>query len=160
MGGVHPQLVVEQNAEALVGGEGVGSTTRPVQGQHELLPAPFAQGFVGRQHLQLRHQHLVVAQGEVGVDPQLQGDGAQLVEPGHLTEPERPLGQVDQGRSPPPCEGLLEQADGPAGVVTLEGLAPRRHQPLEPVRVHRLGIDAEAVAGRLGGDELSRQGVT
>ncbi len=123
VGGVDPQLVAEQDAEALVGGEGVGSTTRPVQGQHELRPAPFAQGVIGRQHLQLRHQHLVVAQGEVGVDPQLQGDGAHLLEPGHLTEPERSLGEVDQRRSQPLCEGLLEQGHSPPGVVTLEGLA-------------------------------------
>ena len=62
----------------------VALAARPVQRQHELTPEPFPERVLGDQALDLGHQLGAGAGGEVGVDPVLEGDEPQLVEPASL----------------------------------------------------------------------------
>ena len=107
---------------------------------------------VGNKPLELPNQRAVSAEVELGVDPLLERDHAQLVQPSGL-EPGELLLEVSERRAAPEPERLPEQ------LPTTRGLAAARacDQALEPVRVDRVRLHREPIAGRLRHQDLPPQ---
>jgi hypothetical protein len=109
---VDPQLVGEDLAGSLVGGECFPLATRAVEGEHQLLPEAFAQGMPSGENFELSDHLYEFSQRELRVDPFLEGGEPQVVEPRRLG-PERRLGaQIREGRPGPQIERMVEGADG------------------------------------------------
>jgi hypothetical protein len=72
---VDAQLLDQDRPGPLVGQQGIGLPTGPVQGQHELGPQPLPQRLLADQPFELGHQLPVPAQPQLRLDPDL--DGAQ-----------------------------------------------------------------------------------
>jgi hypothetical protein len=110
------------------------------------------------QGLQLGHQLVVAAQGQLGLDPGLGGGDLELLD-GHQLRPGHVGGgdHVGQGRSAPQGKGLAQQVGRPGRVAGGQGLAALPVQALEAVQVEALGVDPEQVAG-IPGDQALRAG--
>ena len=96
------------------------------------------------QRLELSDQLAVAATREVGLDPLLERDEPQLLEPRDLRLGERLVRQVAQ-------RGTAPERERPAQLVRrgLRLVGPRlAEQALEAVQIELPGIDAEEVAGR------------
>ena len=91
------------------------------------------------------------AERELRLDPVLQGDHAQLVEPPRRESRELFLVQIGQRGPVPEGECLLQQRRPPRRL----DVARLGEQPLEPVRVDRFRLEREPVAGWLRDDEVA-----
>ena len=84
------------------------------------------------------------AERELGVDPLLERDDPQLVEPRRLEPGELLLVEVGERRAAPERERLAQQRRAPCRL----GAARFGEQALEAVRVDALGLERQPVAGR------------
>ena len=99
--GLEAELLAEVVGGPPVGAQRLALPARPVEGEHELTPEPLAQRVLGDQRLELPHHVGRAPEGEVGVEPQLDGAEPELLEPRRLDRGERLVGEVRQGRAPP-----------------------------------------------------------
>jgi hypothetical protein len=117
---------------------------------------PLAQRMLGDQRPELAHHLGVAAEGEVGLDPGLDGGLAQVLQ-SHAVSPSPPLsGQVGQGRAAPQAECRAQRRRRLRVLPGLQQPASRRRQELEPVGVHLVGLHIELVAGRPGDQRTCR----
>ena len=134
------QLLDEHVAGPLVRADRVGLAAGTVQRQHQRGPEPLAQRVASHQRLQLAHEHAVMSEHQVGVDPILDGREPQLVEPQRLrARPTRPPRQSAsasprQSPRPRPAPRLARR-----GVTVDECAVPCRRMALEPRHVDRIG---------------------
>ena len=142
------ELLQQQLPDLAVGLEGLGLAAAAVQGEHELAAEPLAQRMLADQALQLADELAAGAKSQVGLDPFLQADQAQLVEPGDLGLGEGLVAEVGQGRSPPQLQGQPQGLGGLGGGAVGQGLASLGEQPLEAAQVDLVGEGAEQVARR------------
>jgi hypothetical protein len=152
-----PELVDEQRSRLLVGGERFGLAPRPVEGKHGLAAQALPVGMRGDERLELADEVGPVPRPQVGVDPPLEGDQAQLLEPGDLRLGELLVGEVGERAPVPEAERLAERRRG-------ERILPARsqrlclpHQAFEPVQVELVGADLEQVARRPRADPLGAE---
>ena len=89
-------LLDQRVARVAVGLERVRLAAAAVERQHPLGVQALAQRVVGQQRLDLGDDLLVAAGGQVGVDRELRGGQAQLLDPADLRERERLVGDVGQ----------------------------------------------------------------
>ncbi len=134
-----PQFLAQHRSQPLVGAQGVGLAAAAVQGHHELGPAPLPQRLGRHRRLQVPDQPGVLGQGQAGVEEVLLCPPAQLGQAGGLGRPERTVGQLHQGVTPPPPQRRYQQAPCPAGVPGLEGTPGAAHLVLELPHVHLMG---------------------
>jgi hypothetical protein len=139
--------LVERCACVAVGGEGVGLPVRAIEGQHLLGAEPFAVGMREDERLELGGDGRVAAFGEVELDARLEGGEAGLVEAGGLGLRERLVHDVRDCGPSPERERVVQLARG--------------DQPLEPVDVALVRLDADEVPGRtrhdpVGADRASK----
>ena len=99
--------------------------------------------------LQLGQQSRGTAEGDVGVDPLLDGLDAQLLQPGDRSGGERRAGDVGERGSAPQVEGPPQRLGTGRG-FTLGSRAA--DQTLERDGVDLPGVDREPVAAGLGLD--------
>ena len=157
--GLDPELVDQDLAGRPVGGQGVGLAARAVQGQHQLAVEVLAQGVQPDQRLQLGHQLVVAAEGQLGLDPGLGGGHLELLDADQLRPGEVGRGgHVGQCRTPPQGERLAQQVGRARRVAGGQGLAALAVQALEAVQVEALGVDPEQVAGVAGDQGAGRAG--
>ena len=95
---------------------------------------------VGGELLQLGHQLAVAPQGQLGLDPLLDGGQPVAVQAGGLGMGERLGGEVGQRRAAPQPQGLVEVAEGEVGGAVGLGPAGLLQQPLELVAVEPGGV--------------------
>ena len=119
--------------------------TAAVERKHQLAAQPLAEGVGGDERFQLADQPCVAAEQELGVEPLLESDHAQLVEPGAVEPGELLLVEVCERRAVPESERLGEQRNASLRVRAQRFAA----QALEPVRIDVLGLDRQPVAGWL-----------
>jgi hypothetical protein len=139
------ELVDEYAPRRGVGLERVRLTSRPVQGEDQLVPESLAERMFGDERLQLRHQLDVAGAHQVDVDTRLLGGDAQLVEVGRR-RCDVLVGQVGEYRSAPERERAPQQRCGLLGLGRL-GLG---NQTPKPIEVELVRLDVEPVAGRAG----------
>ena len=101
------ELLHECRPRRLVRGEGLGLPARAVQGEHQLATQPLPQRMLRDQPLELAHELGCPTAFEVGVDPPLLDDEAELLEPARLLSRERLVREVGQGRPAPELQGSV-----------------------------------------------------
>ena len=146
--GLDAELVGEQPAELAVDLQRVRLAARAVQRQHQPGAQPLPQRVGSGQLLQLADQLAVPAEGQVGVDPVLQGGQPLLLQPDDVPARERLGGEVGEGRSAPQLQRLAQQPGRQGVLAGGQAPAPLGGQPLEAVEVQLARVDPEQVAGR------------
>ena len=121
-----------------VGLERLGLAPAAVERQQPLRVNALAQRVLGQQRLDLADDLLVAARGQVGVDRQLGGGQAQLLEPADLRARERLVGDVGERLA-------VEQRERLARGVARRAARRLGDQPLEAQRVDQLAVDLQLV---------------
>ena len=106
--GLQPELLREPSTHRPISGERVSLAFRPVQSQHQLALQALAQRIRPGQLLELGHQRVVPASGEIRVEPGLQRVQALLLKPSDRGLRERLGGDVGQRRATPQLQGRAQ----------------------------------------------------
>ena len=89
--------------------ERVGLPAAAVQREHQLSAQAFAERVLGDERLELRHQVVVAAERQVGVDPILERREPQLLEPSDLAVRERLAAKLGERLPVPERERVAQQ---------------------------------------------------
>ena len=119
---------------------------RPVQRDDPLRLEPLPMRMREHERLELPRQRRVSTGGEIEVDPVLERREPALVEPCGVRPGERLVRQVGERRAAPERERLADPVRTRCG------------QPLEPVDVELVRLDADEVARRTGDDAVGAEG--
>ncbi len=92
--GLETELRGEQQPNSAIGGEGVGGSSRLVEGEHQLTPRPLAVGMGLNERFQLTDASLTGAAGELGSPSLLDDRRVELLQSLHLPRRQRSLGHV------------------------------------------------------------------
>jgi hypothetical protein len=98
------------------------------------------------QRLELAREVEVSPQGEIGVDPTLEGGEPQLLEPDDGRLGERFVREVHERRAAPERERGTQQLGRPVRLGIGERATPLLDEPLEAVEVELLGLDPQLIA--------------
>ena len=119
---VEAQLVEQRLAGGAIRGERVGLAAGSVEGEHQLSARPLAERVRLDDRLELGDELRVAAEREVGLDPLLEHDGAQLLETGDLGLCERLVREVGERGAAPERERLAERRLGGLRAARLQRL--------------------------------------
>lgn len=145
--GIHAQLVGELPTESVVAVQRLTLSARAIQHPQMQGTQALPVRVVGQQVGELPAVRVVLAEGEPGLGPVLDGGQPLLRKPGGQCRGERGLGEVGQHRAPPQPERLVEER-GPVGRGG--GVGGPLQQGREPFGVGRLRARPEQVARRVG----------
>jgi hypothetical protein len=95
----------------------------------------------------------VAAEREVGLDPLLERNESQLLQPSDLGRCEVLVREIGERRAPPERQSLAELGGGRGRL----GTTRLRHQPLESSEIELVPIDAQDVAGRASGEHVAAE---
>ena len=151
--GSRPSSSTRVSRAVSVGRERVGLAPRAIEGEHELPAWPLAQGLRLDERLELGDELGVAREREVGVDPLLERDRAQLLEPCDLGLCERLVEEVGQGGAAPQAERLAESGLRCLGAAVLKRVSTLVGEADEAVRVDPVRVELEHVARRACGDD-------
>ena len=98
------ELLCEHPARLLIRLERLRLAARAIEGEHELSAQTLPQRMLADKGLELGDELGVAAEGEVGLDPLLEGSQVQLLEASDLALREGLGREVRKGRSAPECE--------------------------------------------------------
>jgi hypothetical protein len=155
---VQPVLLDEDRAVRRGGGEGVGSATGPVQGEHELAQRPFPARVLADERFELGERLEVLPGREQRVEAVLGGVQAQLVELDDRGAGVGLVGDVRQGVAPPERKRLVEGRQASRRVAGGDEVVAAARERLEPDGIHPLGRHVEDVATRAGVDDRGSAG--
>jgi hypothetical protein len=130
-------------------------TSRPVERKHESCAQPLAQRMLAHERFELRHEGVVPAAGELGLQELLDGRQTQLLEPGDRALGERFVGEFGERGAPPQAEGLLELGDSELDRAVGQASPRVGREPLEPRQVELVLGHPEHVAGRFGDEPVT-----
>jgi len=153
--GVHAQLVGKLSAESVVAVQRLTLSARAVQHPQvqgtQALPVRVA----GQQVGELPAGQVVLAEGESGLGPVLDGGQPMLRQPSGQCRGERGLGEVGQYRAAPQPQRLVEER-GPG--MRSGGVGGLLQQGREPFGVGRLRAGAEQVPRWVGDHAVAGAG--
>ena len=143
---LHPRLLDDRETHPLVGGKRVHPPIRAVQREHLQPAQPLVRRVLPHQPVELADRLPMQPQLELRLEPRLQRVDTLLLEVSDHILGEAPVGEIRQRRAAPQLERLSQRRR------PLTRRQPTRlaHQPLEPPRIDRIGIDPQPVPGRLG----------
>jgi hypothetical protein len=150
--GLEPQLVAEVGPGCRVDVQRLRLASAAVQGQHRLRLQPLPKRMSGREAAQLRQQVAVPAEGELGLDPQLDRGHAEFLQPLRLSAREVPGGELAVGRAAPQRQRAPHNRGRERGVPPTEGRPAPPNQALEPGRVDRALRQLQRVPGTRSAD--------
>ena len=104
----------------------LGLTAASVQGKHQLCSRPLAQRVEGRERSQLSDQLGGGSRGQVDVESSFHRHQLQLVQPRGLGGGEGLVGELDQGRTTPQLERLVQDLPRPPVAGPRRCARPRR----------------------------------
>ena len=113
-------------------------------------------GWRAVKRFELGDQRVVPAERQLGLDPLLDRDEPELLQPFRVGAREVLVGDLGQRLSAPECEGRLERLQGIGGLARCVCTSACVEQPLESSRVDRVGLDLEDVAAASREQELVR----
>lgn len=151
---VRAEFVGERAAGVLERGQCLGGPASRVQGPHQLGTRPLTQRVLGDSGAQLVEDVGGAAERDLRVDPVGGRLGPQFGQPGGLDLYRRYRRDIGERRSAPQRERLAEQVAGPRRIALGQFATAFTGQPLEPVHVHFVRFDPEAVPRR---GEFDRQ---
>ena len=105
------EVLVQERPGAAIRGERIRLPLRPVEGEHQLLPEPLPERMLADERLELVDELGRAAEREIGLDPPLEREQPQLLEPLGV-EPQRALVRELAERPAPPQGQRLAQALG------------------------------------------------
>ena len=152
-----PELGQERSPRGAVCLERLGLPAGAVQREHELGAEPFPQRVPRDEPFQLRHELVVSAECELGLDPVLQRADVQLFEALDLVLGEGLVREVRQRGSPPELECAAELLQCLRVVALFECGPALCEQPLEAVAVELVGLEREPVRAGNRPDGVGRQ---
>ena len=144
-GGLQSQLVAELVAEPAVlrvtpPDAGRTGTARAVLG-----PEPLPQRPIGDAPVQHVDRADVIAERQPGIHENLERTLQHLVDAGSLGRQRQLVGELGEGRTAPPFQGLTDEISG-SSRVGCERRAGLVHSPFEPHGVDIVGVDRQHVA--------------
>jgi hypothetical protein len=141
--GLDPELLDEAHPRRLVGVERLRLPAGAVEREHQQAPEGLAQRVLADERVELADDVAVAAELEVGVDPLLERNKAQLLQPVRVRLRPCVEGELGERRAAPEAERLAERAPLGLGV----GRTRLAQQPLEAHGVDPLALDVKHVAG-------------
>ena len=139
------ELLDEAPPRLAVDSERLGLPPRPIEGEHLLSPHALSQGMLRRKGLELRDQPVVVAEGELGLDPLLGRHQPQLLEAVDISSGERLVREVGQGLAAPERERLRERSQRLLRPALRIQAATGLQESIEATGVDVLRVDPERV---------------
>src|SRR5581483_239289 len=127
---------------------------RAVEREHLLAAEPLPQRVLRRQRLELGRECRVPAERELRVDPLLDREQAQLLEPVDLGSRERLVCEIGERAAAPQRKPFLEPRQGASRIPAGVRAAALLEESLEPVGVELLRLELEDVAAGARADEL------
>ena len=121
--------------------ERVGLAAAAVERQQQLRAQALAQRMLGDERLELRDQRPLAPERELGLDPLLPRDQAQLLEPLDVDARERLELEVRERPAAPQALAVPQHPGRAFRVPLLERSPPLGQQPLEAVQVELAGLD-------------------
>ncbi len=146
--GVDAELLDERLAGGAVGGERVRLPAGAVEREHELSARALAERLRLDERLELGDELCMPAEREIRLDPLLDGDRAQLLEPRDLGLRERLVQEVRERRAAPEGERLAQRTLGRCRISPSERPAPLLGETREAVEIDPLRSELELVARR------------
>ena len=142
------KLLRELAAGLAVGDERLGLPSGSVERKHQLAAQPLPQGLLGYEGLELADQLAVAATSQIGLDPLLERDPAQLIETGDFGLSEGLVGEVGKRRTPPKRESPAQLLGRPLWIF------PSRlvEELLKAGEIELRGLDTQDVPGGLGNE--------
>jgi hypothetical protein len=151
---VDADLLDERPASALEHAERVGLPSAAVEREHQLAARTLAEAVFRDEPLELRHQLVMAAKRQVGINSILDRRETQVVQPRNLALCERLASELDQ-RLPAPKRERITQAGRP--LVWILELARSRDQRLEASQVDLARRDLQQITGRAGLDPIGAE---
>jgi hypothetical protein len=155
--GIDAELLDQGLAAFLKDTQCLPLASRLVERQHQLAAQPFPERVAGDERLQLSHQLVMSAQGQVRIDLQLDCLEACLLELGDLLLGEGLEGELRERWAAPQAECLPQQRRRTRRIRGGD-LPCLLDQPFEPPGVQLLRVHLEHIAGLAGDDQLTLQG--
>ena len=149
---LEPQLFVEHTPAFAEDGESVGLPSGSVQGEHELCAWALVQRPLGDERLELGDELRSPPEREVGLDPLLQRQAAQLLEAGRLRLHELLVREVSQRLSSPERQSRAKCRRALRGLLSRGSF----QEPLELVEVELARPHAQEVPGAVCLQRVSR----
>ena len=146
---IEAELVAQRGARVLHDRERVGLAARAVERAHQQPAQALAQRVIADERFQLRHRLGVAADGEVGLEPVLERDQAQPLQPPDLVRREGLVAEVGERLAAPERERVAQHGARllrPAGVEQAPALV---EQLLEPLQIERAVGGPHDVAQRV-----------
>ena len=106
--GLDAELLDQHPSRLLIQREGIRLPAAAVEGEHQLPARALAERMVTHDRVQFRHDLAVAAPCKLGLDPPLERDCAQLVEPRDLAANPRLLLELGQCAAAPERERLVQ----------------------------------------------------
>jgi hypothetical protein len=112
---------------------------------------------LGHERLELSDQLVMTPELEIGVDPELDGGGSDLLQPRDRGLRELLVREVREGRTAPLRQRLPQAFGRLSGQPAGQQAPPLVHQSLEAVEVERLRLDPQDVPGRPRREHVRRE---
>ena len=149
---LEPELLAKERTCVAIDAEAFDLPPGAVERQHELRAEPLAVRMLGAERLELGHELALPPEGELGLDPVLDGCEAKLLEPLDVDARERLELEVGERSPLPERLGSAQLSRREDRVPCCERLTTAREQALELLEVELARLDAQQVARRPGGD--------
>ena len=120
--------------------------SRPVERSHQQPSWPFAERMLCDQRLELGDAVGMTAALDRGLDPSLECEHAELLEPGGGGLEPGLVDEVCESGAAPEIQCVAEQRCRLVEPASLERVRPVVRQSLEPVEIHRVGCHTERVS--------------
>ena len=153
---VESELVGKCEPRRAVDLERLCLTAAAIEGKHQLAAQPLAERVGGDERFQLPDEPRVAAERELGVEPLLESDDAQPIEPSSLAPGELLLVEVCERRTVPERQRLGDQIDTSCRVR----VSRVAEQALESVRIDVFGLDRQPVARGLRDENVAAERLT
>jgi hypothetical protein len=150
----YPELVVQRAPDLAIGREGFGLPAETVQRRHPLLVQVLLQGILRDQAVDLGKGVCVPAQSQVRLDPQPLRQRPHRVQPRDNRPCEAEIRHVGEHLAPPQTQAPRQLSGRLFVGMTLEGVTTRVDRELENRGIDLRAGDVQAVAARLGDQDL------
>jgi hypothetical protein len=151
------QIVDERAARLAVGLQRLRLPTGPVQRRHQGAAQALPERMLCDERLELPDDVPVTAQGEVGIDPHLDGHEPDLLQPRDARPGEALVRDVGQRRAPPQAERVAQPLRRLARQAPVSQVAGLVDQALEAVQIQLAGLHGDQVARRPGAQHVGHE---
>ena len=151
---VDTELLDKRPAPALERVQRVGLPAAAIEREHQLAAQALAEQVLADERLELRHQVVMAAERQIGVDSILERGQPELIQPGDLALCEPLAVKIGQRFSAPERKRLAQARRPPDGIVAGPCLGDQR---LKAGKVDIARRDVQQIAGRARPDPIGAE---